>query len=122
MGNQIIKQQFDKNIIQLYNLFNKDSLFYQNSDKSFSNLCKHVYDKDLTIQDNKVKILNKKIKKLKKMKLDEYIRDKKIVNEENEICKDHFCKSLTMFDHKELKDLLTDTKKSIFLELKKEFD
>ena len=122
MGNQIVKEKFNNNIIQLYNLFNKDSLFYQNSENSFSDLCKQVYIKDLNIHNKKVTILNNKINKLKKMKLDEYVRDKKIINDENIICKDNFCKSLTMFNNEELNDLLMNTKKSIFIELKKEFD
>ena len=122
MGNVNIKPKVDQNIIKLYNLFNEESLFYKNSKKSFCSLCKTVYDKDLDKQNNKLVILNHKIERLKNMNVDEYVKDKKIVNEDDKICKEQFIKSLNMFDKPELSKLLTDTKRDIFNDLKNEFD
>ena len=125
MGNcnvTILNNQVNNNIIKLYNLYNDKSLFFNNSHNSFSELCKQVYIKDLNLQNKKIKLLNHKIKRLKSMKLDDYIRNKKILNDENKIDKDHFIKSLSIFDNNELEELLINTKKIIFLELKKEFD
>ena len=122
MGNANFKPIVDQNIIKLYNLFNEESLFYKNSRNSFSSLCKVVYNKDLDIQNNKLITINHKIDKLKKMNIDEYVKDKKIVNDNDKICKEQFIKSLNMFDNNELSKLLVDTKRDIFNELKKEFD
>ena len=56
------------------------------------------------------------------MKLEDYIRDKRVLNDKNEIDKDNFIKSLSIFNDLELEELLNNTKRIIFLDLKKEFD
>tara|TARA_B100001094_G_scaffold31675_1_gene26296 strand:- start:611 stop:955 length:345 start_codon:yes stop_codon:yes gene_type:complete len=113
MGSSISKQS-DTNILQLFNLFHKKSLFYQNSKECFLQLIKTIYQKELTKKKDK-------LHKLTKMTIDDYIKEKKIINEENDIDKTQFIKLLSRFTRDEITTLLQTTKKNIFIELKKEF-
>ena len=98
---------------KLYNLFTKESLFYKKTKPCFIKLATIIYEKEITLK-NKENIEN--------LSIQEYINLKKLINAKNEINKNNFLKLISIFSFKEIDNLLRETKKELFEQLRKEYE
>ena len=113
--NSKISNVSNNTILQLFNLFQKNSMFYENSKLCFPKLIETIYNREL-------KQKKKNLERLSKMEIADYIKEKKLLNENSDLDKKQFIKLLSLFSQPEINQLLQTTKKNIFLELKKDFD
>jgi len=113
------KQKIDK-LNKIYSLFNKESIFHVDED-GLTYLAKKMKNKEIDILNKKILKLSSYLKNLKNMDTDQYINDK-LLDKDKKINKEEFIKVLKMFNNEEIDIILRETKKLIFLNLRKQFE
>tara|TARA_Y100000590_G_C15051087_1_gene762693 strand:+ start:220 stop:579 length:360 start_codon:yes stop_codon:yes gene_type:complete len=119
MGNSSSKGSNSK-INKLYNLFDEDSIFHVNKD-GFLELANKIKNKELDILKNKIFKLNTKLTEIETMDINEYVQVK-LLDKDKKIDKEQFIKLLKLFSNDEFNQILKETKKKIFLNLRNEFE